>query len=176
MKAFNPFLYRECYLLLSIVFTLMLSLAFKIRNRKLIIQQRRYPLFVLRDSFIKMHLDNKFGTNERFFLELMIFCNRALYVSEEIEFTTIYQNLHKVSQRTLNKTFGETAVVFAKYDKDFAENFGQLINYILWRSRCIAFKKSPKLLLNIVLKESLALRSVKDYQCLRDYNRTLQSA
>ena len=154
-------------------FFAFLYLRFRKVTKHIRVQQRRYPMFAVRDKLVRMYLDKKIS--DEALQHAYKFCNNAMFISDEIDLMQLAGALHfaaKATQPRANKALISQLKDNPEFCRLYVEIFSHIIRWSLYNS----LAKHPIKLIRLTLEGALqdAQRDFK--QILKAKRAALQTA
>ncbi len=159
-----------CLLALG-AYAIFLTRSFRVRNKHVLIQQRRYPMFAVRDHLVQMRLDGKIS--EELFRESYNFCNAAMSVSDKLDLIHMAETMAKAARP--QSQFVKLASAQVQRDPEFLKLYIEMISHVIKWAIYNSITNRPHVIIQLYAK-GRAASVINDFKQLWHTRRQLKHA
>lgn len=125
----NDLNYSELLAIFMAIYICILWCIHRIKNAEFYIQRRRFPIFAVRDTFVRMHIEG--ALPDETFYRLISLCNDALLLTERIDLRHYFDAIDKTSTQVRRSPFSEEIILLSKKNHEFRELIIKLMRHIV---------------------------------------------
>lgn len=141
---------QSIYISIFAAFCAFLWLRFRSVTRSIRVQQRRYPMFAVRDRLARMRLDDTIS--EELFRLCIRLCNSAMVVSDEMNLIHLSQAMAKVAKDTSRSKLRRLAFEQIRKDPEFAKLYAEILAHIIRWCFMNSVVKHPLRLASLIIR------------------------